>query len=81
MLVLDACVGQNAISQVEIFKEVVNITGLIVTKLDGTAKAGILVAIAQKFATPVHLIGVGEKIEDLDQFDAKAFSKSLFGLE
>ncbi|WP_039458389.1 signal recognition particle-docking protein FtsY [Candidatus Jidaibacter acanthamoebae] len=81
LLVLDACVGQNAISQVEIFKEIVNITGLIVTKLDGTAKAGILVAIAQKFSTPVHLIGVGEKIEDLDQFDAKAFSKSLFGLE
>ncbi|MBA8666809.1 signal recognition particle-docking protein FtsY [Holosporaceae bacterium 'Namur'] len=81
LLVLDACVGQNAISQVEIFKEIVNITGLIVTKLDGTAKAGILVAIAQKFSIPVHLIGVGEKIEDLDQFDAKAFSKSLFGLE
>lgn len=80
LLVLDACVGQNAISQVEIFKEIVNITGLIVTKLDGTAKAGILVAIAQKFSLPIHLIGVGEKIEDLDKFDAKEFSNSLFGL-
>ncbi len=80
LLVLDACIGQNSISQVEVFKEIVNITGLIITKLDGTAKAGILVAIAQKFALPIYLIGVGEKIEDLDQFDAKSFSDSLFDL-
>jgi fused signal recognition particle receptor len=80
LLVLDATVGQNALSQVETFKEIVNVTGLIVTKLDGTAKAGILVAIAKKYNLPIHLIGVGEQIEDLNSFDAKAFSAGLFEL-
>jgi fused signal recognition particle receptor len=80
LLVLDATVGQNALSQVENFRSVTEITGLVMTKLDGTAKGGVLVAVAQRHAIPIHFIGVGEKAEDLQQFDASAFSRALVGL-
>ena len=81
LLTLDATTGQNALSQVEIFKEMAEISGLIVTKLDGSAKGGILLSLAEKFGLPVHAIGVGEKIEDLQSFEAKEFAESLMGLE
>ncbi|HRE44426.1 MAG TPA: signal recognition particle-docking protein FtsY [Terricaulis sp.] len=80
MLVLDATVGQNALSQVESFRSVVEITGLVMTKLDGTAKGGVLVALAQRHAIPIHFIGVGEKAEDLQSFDAQSFARALVGL-
>ncbi|MBN8532095.1 MAG: signal recognition particle-docking protein FtsY [Alphaproteobacteria bacterium] len=79
--VLDATTGQNAHSQVAAFKEMVDVTGLIVTKLDGTAKAGVVVALAKKFGLPVHAIGVGEGVEDLRAFDAHDFARNLVGLE
>ena len=79
LLVLDATTGQNALSQVEAFKATVPLTGLIMTKLDGTAKGGILVALADRFAVPVHFIGVGEAAEDLQPFSAKAFAEALTG--
>lgn len=79
LLVLDATTGQNAISQVEAFKAAVPLTGLIMTKLDGTAKGGILIALADRFALPVHFIGVGEGADDLQPFDATAFAKALTG--
>ena len=79
LLVLDATTGQNAISQVEAFKAVVPLTGLVMTKLDGTAKGGILVALADKFGLPVHFIGVGESVDDLQVFDAQGFAKALTG--
>lgn len=79
LLVLDATTGQNAIAQVEAFKATVPLTGLIMTKLDGTAKGGILVALADKFGLPVHFIGVGEDVSDLQPFDAKAFARALTG--
>ncbi|MEH6632356.1 MAG: signal recognition particle-docking protein FtsY [Halopseudomonas aestusnigri] len=81
VLVLDATTGQNAISQVGTFKELIEISGLIVTKLDGSARGGILVALAEKFGLPVHAIGVGETANDLRPFTAKDFSRSLMGLE
>ena len=81
LLVLDATVGQNALSQVEIFGKVVGVTGLAMTKLDGTARGGILVAIAEKFKVPVHFIGVGEGIDDLAPFSARDFARALVGLE
>lgn len=81
LLVLDGTVGQNAHSQVATFKEMVNVTGLIVTKLDGSARGGIIVALAEKFALPVHAVGVGEAIEDLRAFDPKVFAQSLMGLD
>ena len=81
LLVLDATTGQNAHSQVEIFKNKVAVSGLIITKLDGTAKGGVVVALAEKFALPIHAIGVGEGIEDLKPFAADDFAKSLMGLE
>ena len=81
LLTLDATTGQNALSQVEIFKEMAEISGLIVTKLDGSAKGGILLSLAEKFGLPVHAIGVGEKIEDLQSFEAQEFAKSLMGVE
>ncbi|KAF0223538.1 MAG: fused signal recognition particle [Rhodospirillaceae bacterium] len=81
LLVLDATVGQNAHSQVEVFKDMVDVTGLVLTKLDGTARGGVLVALAEKFALPVHAIGVGEKVEDLRPFDANSFARSLVGLD
>ncbi len=81
LLVLDATVGQNALSQVEIFKKAVGVTGLVMTKLDGTARGGILVAIAAKFAVPVHFIGVGESVEDLAPFSAHDFARAVAGLD
>jgi fused signal recognition particle receptor len=80
LLVLDATTGQNALAQVETFKEMVDVTGLVVTKLDGTAKGGVLVAIADKFKLPVHAIGIGEKGGDLRPFSADAFARGLMGL-
>lgn len=79
LLVLDATTGQNAILQVEAFREVVPLTGLIMTKLDGTAKGGILIALADKFGLPVHFVGVGEGPDDLQPFDAVGFAKALTG--
>ncbi len=81
LLILDATTGQNAISQADIFTKVAGVTGLIMTKLDGTARGGILVAIAEKFAIPIHAIGVGETIDDLQPFDADAFASAISGLE
>jgi len=81
LLVLDATTGQNAIAQVETFKEMVNVTGLVVTKLDGTAKGGVLVALAERFGLPVHAIGVGEQADDLRPFAARDFARGLMGLE
>ena len=81
ILVLDATTGQNAISQVEAFQEAVPLTGLIMTKLDGTAKGGILVALAHRFKLPIHFIGVGESLGDLQSFDANAFSRALTGAD
>ena len=79
LLVLDATTGQNAIRQVEVFQEVSKVTGLVMTKLDGTAKGGVLVALADKFGLPIHAIGVGEQIDDLQAFDPKDFAKALTG--
>ena len=79
LLVLDATTGQNAISQVDAFRNTVPLTGLAMTKLDGTAKGGILVALAAKFALPIHFIGVGEGEDDLQAFDATAFARALTG--
>ena len=81
VLVLDATTGQNAHNQVEVFKNLVSLTGLIVTKLDGTAKGGVVVALARRFKLPIHAIGVGETIEDLRSFEAGAFARALLGLE
>jgi len=80
LLVLDATVGQNAHQQVEVFKSMVGVTGLVLTKLDGTAKGGVVVALAEKFGLPVHFIGVGEGAEDLRPFTARSFARSLMGL-
>jgi fused signal recognition particle receptor len=81
LLVLDATVGQNALSQVEVFGKIAGITGLVMTKLDGTARGGILVSLAEKFKLPIHFIGVGEGIDDLAPFAAKDFGRALAGLE
>lgn len=81
LLVMDATVGQNAHSQVEIFSEAVDVTGLIVTKLDGSARGGVVVALAEKFGIPVHAIGVGEGMDDMLPFEALAFSRALVGLD
>jgi len=81
ILTLDATTGQNALQQVATFKELVNLTGLVVTKLDGSARGGVLVALAEKFALPVHAIGVGEGADDLRPFEARDFARSLMGLE
>jgi fused signal recognition particle receptor len=80
LLVLDATVGQNALNQLEAFRSAADVTGLVMTKLDGTAKGGVLVAIAERHALPIHFIGVGETAEDLQPFDARAFSRALVGL-
>ena len=74
LLVLDATVGQNALNQVEIFGRTAGVTGLVMTKLDGTARGGILVAIADRFKTPVHFIGVGETVDDLEPFTPRDFA-------
>jgi fused signal recognition particle receptor len=81
LLVLDATVGQNALSQVELFQKIAGVTGLVMTKLDGTARGGILVALAAKFGLPVHFIGVGEGVEDLEPFAARDFARAIAGLE
>jgi fused signal recognition particle receptor len=77
LLVLDATTGQNAINQVDIFGKIANVTGLIMTKLDGTARGGILVAIVKRFGLPVHMIGVGESLDDLQTFEADVFAKAI----
>ncbi len=81
LLVLDATTGQNALAQAEIFTKVAGVTGLIMTKLDGTARGGILVAIAEKFKLPIHAIGVGESIADLQPFDAQGFARAIAGFD
>ena len=79
LLVLDATTGQNAVQQVKIFQQVADVSGLVMTKLDGTAKGGVLVALADQFGLPIHAIGVGEQIEDLDAFDPEEFAAALTG--
>ena len=81
LLVLDATVGQNALNQVEIFGKVAGVTGLVMTKLDGTARGGILVAISERFKLPVHFIGVGEQQDDLEPFAARDFARAIAGLD
>lgn len=79
ILVLDATTGQNAINQVEIFRKIADVSGLVMTKLDGTAKGGVLVALADKFGLPIHAIGIGEQIDDLAPFDPEDFARALVG--
>ena len=81
LLVLDATVGQNAHAQAEIFRDLIGVTGIAMTKLDGTARGGVLVSLAEKYGIPVHFIGVGETAEDLRPFEARSFARSLVGLE
>lgn len=81
LLVLDATTGQNALSQVEIFRKISDVSGLVMTKLDGTAKGGVLVALADKFGLPIHAIGIGEQIDDLAPFDPEEFAAALTGLD
>lgn len=80
LLVLDATTGQNAVNQVEVFQQVCNVTGLVMTKLDGTARGGVLVAVADRFGLPVHFIGVGEQADDLRPFDGRDFARALCGI-
>ena len=80
LLILDATVGQNAHSQVETFQEIANVSGLVMTKLDGTARGGVVVALAERFGLPVHAVGVGEGENDLQPFDADFFARNLVGL-
>ncbi len=80
LLVLDATTGQNAVLQVEIFRKIADVSGLVMTKLDGTAKGGVLVSLADKFGLPIHAIGVGEQIDDLSPFDPEDFAQALVGL-
>ncbi len=80
VLVLDATVGQNAISQAKVFSEIAGVTGLVMTKLDGTARGGVLVALADAFSLPIHFIGVGESVEDLQPFQAESFAHALAGV-
>ncbi|MFD1881118.1 signal recognition particle-docking protein FtsY [Paracoccus pacificus] len=80
LLVLDATTGQNALSQVETFRKLADVSGLVMTKLDGTARGGVLVALADRFGLPIHAIGVGEQIDDLDAFDPGEFARALVGL-
>jgi fused signal recognition particle receptor len=81
LLVLDATVGQNAHAQAETFRDMIGVTGIVMTKLDGTAKGGVLVSLAEKYGIPVHYIGVGESADDLRPFEAQAFARSLVGLD
>jgi fused signal recognition particle receptor len=81
LLVLDATVGQNAHAQAEIFRQVVGVTGIVMTKLDGTAKGGVLVSLAEKYGIPIHMIGIGEGADDLRPFEAYAYARGLVGLE
>ena len=80
LLTLDATTGQNAVNQVEIFGRRAGVTGLVMTKLDGTARGGILVALAAKFGLPVHFIGVGEGVDDLAPFSARDFGRAIAGV-
>jgi fused signal recognition particle receptor len=80
LLVLDATTGQNAVTQVDIFRKIADVSGLVMTKLDGTAKGGVLVALADKFGLPIHAIGVGEQIDDLSPFDPEEFARALVGI-
>ena len=80
LLVLDATVGQNALQQVDTFRALVQVSGLVITKLDGTARGGVLVALAERFGLPVRAIGVGESAEDLRPFEAASFARALLGL-
>ena len=81
LLVLDATVGQNAHAQAETFRDMIGVTGIVMTKLDGTAKGGVLVSLAEKYGIPVHYIGIGESADDLRPFEAESFARSLVGLE
>ena len=81
LLVLDATTGQNALSQVDIFRKIADVSGLVMTKLDGTAKGGVLVALADRFGLPIHAIGVGEQIDDLQPFDPEEFAAALTGVD
>jgi fused signal recognition particle receptor len=81
LLVLDATTGQNAHAQAEIFREMVGVTGIVMTKLDGTARGGVLVSLAEKYGIPIHAIGIGETADDLRPFEARAYARSLVGLE
>ena len=81
LLVLDATTGQNAHAQAEIFRDMVGVTGIVMTKLDGTARGGVLVSLAEKYGIPIHAIGVGESAEDLRPFEARAYARSLVGLD
>ena len=81
LLVVDATTGQNAVSQAKVFKEVANISGIILTKLDGTAKGGVILAVKSELDVPVKLIGVGETVDDLQEFNAKSFVDALFPTE
>ena len=78
LLILDAATGQNAVNQARIFKEVADVTGIVLTKLDGTAKGGVVVAIRREFDLPIRYIGIGESVEDLRLFDAAEFVEALF---
>ncbi len=80
VLVLDATTGQNALNQIEVFRDVARITGLVMTKLDGSARGGVLIAAAERFGLPIHAVGVGEGMDDLRPFEAEEFSKALAGL-
>jgi fused signal recognition particle receptor len=80
VLVLDATTGQNALNQIEVFRDVAGVTGLVMTKLDGTARGGILVAAAEQFGLPIHAIGIGEGIDDLRPFDARQTARAIAGL-
>jgi fused signal recognition particle receptor len=80
VLVLDATTGQNALNQIEVFRDVAGVTGLVMTKLDGTARGGVLVAAAEKFGLPIHAVGVGETLDDLRPFDPDSFARALAGL-
>jgi len=81
LLVLDATVGQNAHAQAEIFRDMVGVTGIVMTKFDGTAKGGVLVSLAEKYGIPIHAIGIGEAADDLQPFEARAYARSLVGLD
>ena len=80
VIVLDGTVGQNALSQVKAFQQAADVSGLIVTKLDGSAKGGVVVALAEEFGLPVHAVGVGEGADDLQPFDAQEFANALTGV-
>ena len=80
LLTIDATTGQNALSQIQIFKDISGVNGLVVTKLDGSSKGGVLVAAAEEFALPIYFVGVGEQIEDLDAFSAHDYTAALLGL-